>query len=168
MSRPRLTLPGVVIDVVSGTIAGVSGPAMNHWQVQGAIVSLDPGASARYSLPASHRAFAYVLSGQIGIAGRLVRAGQTAWSDPLTRSGPAARSGPAVAQAKDSVLTLSVPERDEPCQVMIYSGQPLREPVAMGGPFVMNSRTEVARAYTDFQAGKFGALPRQARLRYDR
>jgi redox-sensitive bicupin YhaK (pirin superfamily) len=32
--RSTVTLPGVVIDVVSGTIAGVTGPAVNHWPVR--------------------------------------------------------------------------------------------------------------------------------------
>ena len=81
-SRPQAS-PGVVIDVVSGTVGGATGPARNHWPVQGALVSLEPGASARYPLPAGHRAFAYVLDGVLLIAGRKVRAGHTAWSDPL-------------------------------------------------------------------------------------
>jgi len=51
---------------------------------------------------------------------------------------------------------------------MVYSGEPLREPVAMGGPFVMNRRVEIAQAFADFHAGKFGGVPRQARLKYDR
>jgi redox-sensitive bicupin YhaK (pirin superfamily) len=51
---------------------------------------------------------------------------------------------------------------------MVYSGTPLREPVAFGGPFVMNSRAEIAQAFSDFQAGTFGPVPRQARLAYDR
>jgi redox-sensitive bicupin YhaK (pirin superfamily) len=155
-ARPQVTLPGVRIDVVSGTVAGVSGPAVNHWPVQGAIVTLDPGASTAYGLPASHRAFAHVLAGPVSIAGRLIRAGQTAWSDPSR----AASAG--------SLLQLAAPDRGEQARVMIYSGQPIREPVAMGGPFVMNKRTEIAQAFTDFQAGKFGRVPRQARLKYDR
>jgi redox-sensitive bicupin YhaK (pirin superfamily) len=155
-ARPRVMLPGAAIDVVSGTVAGVTGPAVNHWPVQAAIVTVDPGASADYALPASHRAFAHVLSGVISIAGRTAAAGQTAWSDP---------SGAAQA---DSLLRLAVPDRGEQARVMIYSGQPIREPVAMGGPFVMNRRIEIAQAFTDFQAGKFGYVPRQARLKYDR
>jgi redox-sensitive bicupin YhaK (pirin superfamily) len=51
---------------------------------------------------------------------------------------------------------------------MVYSGPPLREPVAVGGPFVMNHRTEITQAFLDLQAGKFGEVPRQARLAYDR
>jgi redox-sensitive bicupin YhaK (pirin superfamily) len=156
VSRPQVTLPGVTIDVVSGTVAGVTGPAVNHWPVQAAIVSLDPGASAEYALPASHRAFAHVLSGEISIAGRTVRAGQTAWSDP------------SAAGTADSLLRLAAGVGGEPARVMIYSGRPIREPVAMGGPFVMNKRTEIAQAFTDFHAGKFGQVPRQARLKYDR
>lgn len=184
VTRPKLTLPGVVVDVVSGSIGGVVGPSANHWPVQGAVVSLDPGAAYDYPLPASHRAFAYVLSGQVAIASRPVRAGQTAWSDPAARrtpGSPAARTTlpsrqqgtraaamAAAADPRSSVLPLRVSEREEACQVMIYSGAPIGEPVAIGGPFVMNQRTEITQAFADFHAGKFGPVPRQARLKYDR
>jgi redox-sensitive bicupin YhaK (pirin superfamily) len=47
------------------------------------MITLDPGAMADYPLPADHRAFVYVLSGELNTAGRAVRAGQVAWSDPL-------------------------------------------------------------------------------------
>jgi redox-sensitive bicupin YhaK (pirin superfamily) len=66
------------------------------------------------------------------------------------------------------MLRLAVSAQGEQSRVMIYSGRPIREPVAMGGPFVMNKRTEIAQAFTDFHAGKFGQVPRQARLKYDR
>jgi len=152
--RPRVSLPGAVIDVVSGTVAGVTGPALNHWPVQGAIVTIDPGSAVAYALPANQRAFVYVLSGQVNISGRAVLAGQTAWSDP---------SGP---DTTESVLHLAVSDGDRQAQLMIYSGQPIREPIAMGGPFVMNKRTEITQAFADFHAGKFGDVPRQARLKY--
>ncbi|HXP21864.1 MAG TPA: pirin family protein [Streptosporangiaceae bacterium] len=155
-TRPRVSLPGVIIDVVSGTVAGATGPAANHWPVQGVFVSIDPGAATEMELPASHRAFAYVLSGEVSIAGQLVRSGQTAWSDPVDGT------------ADDTLLRLAVPDRAEPARVMVYSGQPIGEPVAMGGPFVMNTRSEIAQAFADFHAGAFGDIPRRARLAYDR
>jgi hypothetical protein len=151
--RPTVTLPGAVIDVVSGTIAGVTGPALNHWPVQGAIVTVDPGATVDYPLPADHRAFAYVLSGEVGIAGRTVLTGQVAWSDPAAEAGT------------ETVLQLAAPDRDTQAKVMIYSGRPIRQPVAFGGSFVMNDQTQIAEAYRDFQTGGFGEVPRQARLR---
>jgi redox-sensitive bicupin YhaK (pirin superfamily) len=154
--RPTVTLPGVVIDVVSGTVHGVTGPSVNHWPVQGAQVTVDPGSSLDYPLPADHRAFAYVLSGEPLLGGRALRAGMVGWSDPVGRSDV------------DSVLHVSAPDADAPARVMVYSGRPINEPVAFGGPFVMNDRTEIAEAFRDFHAGRFGEVPRQARLAYDR
>ena len=43
---------------------------------------------------------------------------------------------------------------------MVYSGTPLREPVAFGGPFVMNDKREIRQAFQDFHAGQFGPVPR--------
>lgn len=151
--RPKVERSGAVLDVVSGQVAGVAGPALNHQPVQGAIVTLEPATTLDYVLPAGHRAFVYVLAGQATIAGRGVHEGQTAWSDPVS-----GRPG-------DSHLRLVATDKDEPAKLMIYSGEPIREPVEMGGPFVMNKRTEIAQAFTDFQAGKFGPVPRQQRLK---
>jgi redox-sensitive bicupin YhaK (pirin superfamily) len=153
--RPRIECPGTVIDVVSGTVDAVTGPALNHVDVQGTIVTLDPTVALDYPLPAAHRAFVHVLTGAAEIAGQRVVAGSTGWSDP-------------VIGAADSVLSLRAVDGDSATTVMIYSGTPLREPIAFGGPFVMNSRAQIAQAFVDFHAGMFGDVPRQARLAYDR
>lgn len=47
---------------------------------------------------------------------------------------------------------------------MLYSGQPIGEPVVLGGPFVMNTQAEIAAAFADFQRGAFGPVPRMMRL----
>lgn len=120
------------------------------------IVTLDPSTSFAYTLPAEHRAFVYVVSGRVSVAGRDLDAGQTAWSDPVTDS------------TGDSVLSLVTPDSGARTRLMVYSGAPLGEPVAFGGPFVMNHRSEITQAFADFHAGRFGAVPRRARLAYDR
>lgn len=153
-ARPRVTLPGAAVDVISGSVAGASGPALNHWPVQAVVLTLEPGSGYDYPLPADHRAFAHLLSGTASVAGRALSEGQTAWSDPAGGTGT-------------SVWRFAAPDGDRPATVMVYSGRPIGEPVALGGPFVMNSRTEIAQAFADFHAGKFGDVPRQARLRYD-
>jgi redox-sensitive bicupin YhaK (pirin superfamily) len=51
--------------------------------------------------------------------------------------------------------------------VRVYSGKPLGEPVALGGPVAMNSKAEIRQTFQDFHGGAFGPVPRQARLDFD-
>ena len=43
--------------------------------------------------------------------------------------------------------------------VIVLGGQPIREPVAWAGPFVMNTKAEVMQAFEDFQKGRLGTIP---------
>ena len=47
---------------------------------------------------------------------------------------------------------------DHPAGIYLAAGEPLNEPVARGGPFVMNTRGEVLQAFADYEAGKLGKL----------
>jgi redox-sensitive bicupin YhaK (pirin superfamily) len=80
--RPRLSSPGAEVDVLAGTVDGVTGPARPARPVQAVLVTLDPGASLELAMPAEHRAFALVLDGGATVAGRFAGLRQTAWSDP--------------------------------------------------------------------------------------
>ncbi|MGW1781892.1 pirin family protein [Streptomyces sp. NPDC002143] len=152
---PRLHAPGVRIDLHAGAVDGVGGAAETHHPVQGMVVTVDPESSYDLQVPADHRLFAYVMNGRLLVGGRELRAGRTGWSDPVT--GPTS-----------TMLQLAAVDPEQPARVMVYSGTPLREPVAVGGPFVMNTKVEITKAFTDFHAGAFGPVPRMARLAYDR
>lgn len=156
-TMPRVYLPGVVIEVHAGAIAGIVGAAQTHHPVQGVVVTLDPQASYELPVPANHRLFAHVMTGRTMAGGQVLQAGQTGWSDPISADATAPSS-----------LRLANPHPERPTRVMVYSGAPLGEPVALGGPFVMNTKWEITQAFHDFHAGHFGPVPRQARLAYDR
>jgi len=151
--RPVIERDGARIDLISGAVDRTSGPALNYWPISATLITLEPNRSFEHLLPGRDRAFFYVLSGEVTVAGQPVRAGQIAWSDP-------------VPEAAVSRITLASGDGDGESVVMAYSGQPIGQPVAMGGPFVMNTKAEITQAFNDFRSGKFGDMPRQARLKY--
>ncbi len=53
-------------------------------------------------------------------------------------------------------VTFSVPEdADEGAELLLLAGQPLNEPIARHGPFVMNTDEEIQQAFIDYQSGNF-------------
>ncbi|MFA7250519.1 MAG: pirin-like C-terminal cupin domain-containing protein, partial [Dehalococcoidia bacterium] len=107
----------------------------------------------RLRLPwnAEFNALAYVLNG-FGAAGperRPVKSGQLA-----------------VFEAGEGGLTIEADREQESrspnLDVLILGGQPIREPVAWYGPFVMNSREQLVQAFEDYRAGRLGIIPASA------
>jgi quercetin 2,3-dioxygenase len=142
-ARPRLPHPGAVVDVVSGTVEGVTGPARPTWPVQAVLVTLDANARLDLPLPESDRAFALVLAGAAKVAGRGARARQVAWSDPVV--GPADGTGP-----------LALRGGAQGARLLIASGRPIGEPVVVDGGFVMNDRDGIAQARREHREGRLG------------
>ena len=113
--------------------------------------TLSPGARLRLPWRPDFNALVYVLSGagsvgpQIGTERRPIRTGQ------LAVFGPGDVISLAGADHQES--------RHPALDVVVLGGTPIREPVAWGGPFVMNTRAEVLAAFEDFPAGRFGVIP---------
>ena len=80
--RPRLARPGAEVDVLAGTVDGVTGPAHPVRPVQVVLVTLDPGAALDLPIPAADRALVLVVDGDAVVAGTAMQHRQTAWSEP--------------------------------------------------------------------------------------
>ena len=129
--------PGVQVRVLAGALGDIEGPVR---AVATAPVYLDitlqPSTQFSVPLPREHAAFAYVFEGETAIGdATAVQRGQLA-----------------VLDSGDSV-TLTAGKSG--ARMILVAGQPLREPVAKYGPFVMNTQREIVQAVEDFRAGNF-------------
>ena len=137
---PALTLPGATVRVIAGESHGVAGAVQREVTLPTYLdLHLEPGASFEQALPESHNAFVYVYRGALRFdTGCLVPSGRMA----ILANTP----------GSDGVrLTAS----EDGARVILIAGQPLGEPIAQYGPFVMNTEGELLQAVRDFQAGKF-------------
>ena len=135
------TLAGVTVRVIAGTSHGVAG-AMQRATTQPLYLDLHlaPGASFAQALPAAHNAFVYVYRGDVHIGEEQVPQQRMAILTNTSGSdGVVLRAGNA------------------PARALLIAGQPLNEPIAQYGPFVMNTKEEIFQAVQDFQAGRFAA-----------
>ena len=127
---------GVIIKVVAGkTSGGVTGPVGGG--AVGAVyfdVTLPKGVAFEEPIAADHNVMLAVFEGAVVVDGQRVEA-----------------PGLILLGAGDAVRATA--EAD--ARFLLIAGRPLKEPVAWGGPFVMNSREEVMAAYDDFRAGRF-------------
>jgi quercetin 2,3-dioxygenase len=138
---------GALVRIIAGEIAGHQGPGSTYSPMTLVHATLSPG--ARLSIPwrSDYNALGYVLAGHgtVGTEGRPVESGQ------LAVFGAGNTLTIAAAEAQES--------RSPNLDVLLLGGQPIREPVAWMGPFVMNTREEVMQAFADYQAGRLGSIP---------
>ncbi|HEY4929015.1 MAG TPA: pirin family protein [Acidimicrobiales bacterium] len=144
-----LTTPdgGALLRLVAGTLDGHAGPGSTHSPMAMVHATVAAGATATLPWDPAFNALAYVLSGD-GTAGeerRPVTTGQLAVFG----------AGDSLTVAASSTPSERTPELD----ILILGGKPIGEPVYQYGPFVMNTRAEVAQAFDDFEAGKMGRIP---------
>ncbi|HCT81313.1 MAG TPA: pirin [Micromonosporaceae bacterium] len=133
---------GVLLRVIAGDIAEHPGPGITHTPIALVHATLSPGAQLRLPWRPDFNALVYTLAGKgsVGDKQRPVRLGQLA----VFGSG--------------DVITVQADPK-ESMDVLILGGQPIREPVAAYGPFVMNTREELVKAFEDFKAGRLGIIP---------
>jgi hypothetical protein len=140
---------GALLRVIAGTLDGHEGPGVTHTPITYAHATVAPGARLAVPWSPDHNALVYVLAGRgtvgDGDAARPMRTSQLA-----------------VLGAGDHLVVAADADQDSHTpnlEVLLLGGRPIREPVAHYGPFVMNTRAELAQAIEDFQAGRMGHIP---------
>ncbi|MDD2768221.1 MAG: pirin family protein [Methylococcus sp.] len=133
-----VTAEGVRVLVIAGTSHGVEG-AVQRPLTEPLYLDLYLPAGSRYdqTLPPAAHSFLYVYRGQVKLGERIVPEGKLAI---LADTG---ETDGVVLSSKHGSRTL------------LIAGQPLREPIVQHGPFVMNTKEEIAQAVRDFNAGRF-------------
>ncbi|MBM3817835.1 MAG: pirin family protein [Acidimicrobiia bacterium] len=137
---PSVALPGDAgsLRVIAGEFDGHEGPARTFSPVHLYDVRLNAGGRVEIRVEPDHQAGLLVLRGRVTVGEQDVRDRELAL----------------LAQDGDGV-TLAA---SEPSTVLVMSGEPIREPVARYGPFVMNTREEIVQAVEDYRSGRMGRL----------
>jgi redox-sensitive bicupin YhaK (pirin superfamily) len=130
------------VKVIAGNAFGVAGAAQTRIPITYLDVRLEKGADVVLEVPNNQTALVYVFGGAMQIG---------------TQARAAADGDMALLSQGDEVRLQATKEG---ARALVLGGQPLREPVARYGPFVMNTREEIYEAFTDFQSGRFGQIAR--------
>jgi redox-sensitive bicupin YhaK (pirin superfamily) len=141
---------GALVRVIAGSVDGNAGPGSTHTPITMAHATIQPGAQLSLPWQPEYNALVYVLSGNgtVGAEQRPIHGGQ------LAVFGPGDRITLGASQQQDS---------NKPAlEVVLLGGQPIREPVAHYGPFVMNTKEELIQAIEDYQSGRLGVIPENA------
>lgn len=136
---------GTSIKVIAGeTNQGTLGPVKNDYVFPTYMdISLPKDADFNQAITKGHNAFIYVLEGEITILDSSANASSEKTLTAKTLG---------ILSDGEQLQVLST---DQGSRFLLLAGKPLNEPVARGGPFVMNSQAEIRQAFSDYQRGLF-------------
>jgi len=140
ISKYQLPEGNGVVEIIAGEYNGVKGAASTFTPVHLMNAKLNKGATAEFSFPNNYNTTLLVIEGSIKVSGN----DEAVPADHLVLF-------------ENDGESFSI-EAQENAIVLILSGEPINEPIAAQGPFVMNTRSELLQAFQDYNSGKFGFL----------
>lgn len=138
MGKAELPDGAGTVEVIAGKYNSTKGPAFTFTPVNLMNAKLNKGGKAVFSFPSGYNTGLVVIEGTVKVNGNEA----------------VANSFVLMANTGDEFVI----EATEQSVVLILSGEPINEPIAAHGPFVMNTREEIIQAVEDFNKGKFGTL----------
>lgn len=139
MSKVELPDNAGLVEVIAGEYQGVKGSASTFTPMHLLNAKLNKGGFADFEFPANYNTALLVIEGNITVNGNE--------KVPVDNF--------ALFENKGETFRVVANENS---LVLVLSGEPINEPIAAHGPFVMNTRQELVQAFEDFNAGKFGYL----------
>ena len=138
---------GALVRVIAGSVDGHAGPGSTYTPMTLVHATIEPGARLDLPWDVDFNALVYVLNGRgtIGTDARPIRMGQSA----------VLGAGDYLTIAADGSQESRSPKID----VIVVGGQPIREPLAWAGPFVMNTKDEVLAGLRGLPARSSRAHP---------
>jgi quercetin 2,3-dioxygenase len=139
INRYELENKAGTIEVIAGEYKNTRGIASTFTPIHLFNAKLNKGGKAGFQFPANYNTALLVVNGNIVINGTE--------KTPTDHLALMANDGEAfeIAATDDAI-------------VLVLSGEPIDEPIAAHGPFVMNTREELKEAFNDFNEGRFGYL----------
>jgi quercetin 2,3-dioxygenase len=130
---------GTRLRVIAGAVAGVAGPVETTSPATFAHATVAARDAIEWDVAEGHTALVHVFAGTADVNGTTAHEGQLV---ELEHDG-----GRVVVGSENGA------------EILLLGGEPLREPIARYGPFVMNTRSEIVLAVEDFTEGRLGTIP---------
>jgi hypothetical protein len=127
----------VEVKIIAGEALGQKGAVETQIPIQYLHIKLAAGATFVHEIPAELAAMLYVFEGSVEVGGKKAPQFHLA------------------ALGDGEFVELSA---KEPAELLLLAAQPIREPIARYGPFVMNTQAEIRQAFQDFRDGKMGQI----------
>lgn len=138
LGKYELPHEGGVVEVIAGEFKGVKGAASTFTPIEMYNARLKKGASVAFDLPSTFNTGILVVEGEIKVNG------EKATADHFI-----------LFKNEGEVISI---QANEDSVAFVISGDPINEPIAAYGPFLMNTHEELEQALEDFNQGKFGVL----------
>jgi redox-sensitive bicupin YhaK (pirin superfamily) len=140
---PVVAQNGAVLRVLAGASNGAISPFSLPTPIRLVDVDLAPGARFEQALTATEQAFLWVVKGSAYVIGE---------------DGRQKATGLEAVRLNFDGEKLVVEAGEDGARFMLFAGEPIREPVVLGGPFVGSTRDQIDQFWADFRAGRMGQL----------
>lgn len=140
---PHTTVNGVTAAVLAGTALGLTSSVETVTPSHYVHFTMEPHSTLRHPIPENMNAFLFILEGTAEV-------GDVGPTHVVPRQFVTLRRG------GDGVV---INTTDQRCSFMFLAGEPLDEPIASGGPFVMNTEEQLQNSFRDYQYKTNGFEP---------